>query len=94
MVIGLGQLRLSPQVFWEMVPLEFLCAQKGFFDYEQYKERQAWMRTISMINIHLPKGMKIDPNIALKEKKKPRIMTREEFEQLDKKWSTYVTRKP
>jgi hypothetical protein len=89
MAIGLGQLRLSPDDFWAMSPLEFLCTQKGFFDLEQQREKQHWYRTIALLNIQLPRKDKINPDMLFQNKKRSRPMTREEFEKLEKRWRKF-----
>jgi len=70
MEVGLGQLGLSPREFWDMTPLEFLCAQKGFFELYRVKEKSDWHRTIELINIQLPKKNRINPDEVLKDKPK------------------------
>lgn len=92
MEIGLGQLSLSPDEFWRITPYEFLCKQKGFFDLETTRNKQDWSRTLPLLNIQLRPQDKVTLESIFGEKKPNRIMSREEFENLDKKWSSYGNR--
>ena len=69
-----------------MTPREFALCSRGFFDHVSFLQEDAWKRTIAQINIHLPKGKKINPNKVDRKKKKPRLPTREETIALAKKW--------
>jgi uncharacterized protein YktB (UPF0637 family) len=88
MEIGLGQLGLSPDEFWGMTPLEFLHAQKGFFEMYKTREKQAWHRTIELININLPRGKRINADQVLRDKPKAKRMSvedrRKEVERVSK----------
>ena len=44
MQIGLGQLRFSPSVFYDLTFEEFLCAAQGMNRQEEMRERQEWER--------------------------------------------------
>jgi hypothetical protein len=70
MEIGLGQLRLSPDDFWRMTPLEFLHAQKGFFDMYKTDQKEHWRRTIELINIQLKPGKRINVDALFNERPK------------------------
>jgi len=77
---------LNPDVFWSMTAKEFAMRMEGSFDHEIYLQEESWKRTIAQINIHLPKGKKINPNKFSRKKNKPRLPTREETIALAKKW--------
>jgi hypothetical protein len=68
MEIGLGQLGLSPDEFWSMTPLEFLCAQSGFWELFKTREKENWQRTIQLINIQLPRKDRLTLDGLFKEK--------------------------
>ena len=78
MEIGLGQVRLSPDDFWGMTLYEFLCMQKGFYDWFKVSDRQDWHRTIELINIQLPKGKKINADAIFNERAKPKKVSMDE----------------
>ena len=42
MKIGLGVLKLDPDVFWRMSIREFTLARQGFFENEQSDSQQRW----------------------------------------------------
>ena len=85
MEIGIGQMGMSPDEFWEMTPIEFYTKQKGFFEHFTFCQEEEWKRTIAQINVHLPKNKKIKMPTR-KQGEKPRLPTREETIALDKKW--------
>jgi hypothetical protein len=82
--VGLGQLGLTPDVFWQMTPYEFLCAQKGYFELYKMREQSAWHRTIELINIQLPKGKRIDPKTLFVEKVKDTRTKEERMKEIEK----------
>lgn len=85
MKLGLGQLQLAPEVFWSMTPREFSMCAEGWFEHEIYLQEEDWKRTIAQINIHLPKGKKINMN-KISKKVKPRLMSKEELIDKISKW--------
>jgi hypothetical protein len=91
MEIGLGQMGMSPEEFDSITVAEFIAKQKGFFDLELRREKQHWYRTVALLNIQLQKKDRINPERLFEEKKKKpkRVMTREEFEKLNKRWSKF-----
>ena len=44
MQLGLGEMGLTPAVFWDMNPREFWNARSGFFELEQTRERRELVR--------------------------------------------------
>jgi len=69
-----------------MTAREFAMRMEGAFEHEMFLQEEAWKRTIAQINIHLPKGKKINPNKFSRKKKAVRLPTREETLALVKKW--------
>lgn len=80
---------MSPVDFDQITVSEFTSKQRGFFELEKQRERQSWHRTIALLNIQLPRDKKIDPDSIFREKKLPRIQTREEFSALTEKLKKY-----
>ena len=78
MEVGLGQMGMSVDEFWGITPNEFFYKQKGFFKFYEMKEKQAWRRTIELINIQLPKGKKINPDALLNKRPKAKPMSLDE----------------
>jgi len=70
-----------------MTAKELAMSADGFFNHQVFLQEEEWKRTIAQINIHLPKGKKINPNkISRRKGGKPRLPTREETIALVKKW--------
>lgn len=65
MQIGLGQLRFSPSVFYDMTFGEFCAAAQGMNLHEEMREKQEWERTrwlaALMLAPHSKKGQRIKP---------------------------------
>ena len=65
MQIGLGQLRFSPSVFYDMTFEEFCAAAQGMNLHEEIREKQEWERTrwlaALMLAPHSKKGQRIKP---------------------------------
>ena len=65
MQIGLGQLRFSPSVFYDMTFEEFCAAAQGMNKQIEMQERQEWERTrwaaALALAPHAKKGQKIKP---------------------------------
>ena len=61
--IGLGQLRFSPSVFYDMTFEEFCAAARGMNEQEEMRQRQEWERTrwaaALALAPHSKKGQKI-----------------------------------
>ena len=66
MQIGLGQLRFSPSVFYDMTFDEFLHAARGMNEQEEMRQRQEWERTRWAAAIalapHSKKGTNVKPS--------------------------------
>jgi len=66
MQIGLGQLRFSPSVFYDMTFEEFMWAAKGMNQLEEQRERQQWERArwsaVLALSPHAKKGQRIKPH--------------------------------
>ena len=65
MQIGLGQLRFSPSVFYDMTFQEFCAAAQGMHKMIDMQERNEWERTrwaaALALSPHAKKGQKIKP---------------------------------
>jgi len=65
MQIGLGQLRFSPSVFYDMTFEEFVYAAQGMHQWEEMQQRQEWERTrwaaTLALQPHSKKGTRIKP---------------------------------
>ena len=65
MQIGLGQLRFSPSVFYDMTFEEFCAAAVGMNDQEQQRQQMEWERTrwLAALSLapHSKKGQRIKP---------------------------------
>ena len=65
MQIGLGQLRFSPSVFYDMTFQEFCAAAQGMNQQIEMRERQEWERTrwaaALALAPHAKKGHKVKP---------------------------------
>lgn len=65
MQIGLGQLRFSPSVFYDMTFEEFLWAAQGMNRQEEMRQRQEWERArwsaTLALQPHSKKGHRIKP---------------------------------
>jgi len=65
MQIGLGQLRFSPSVFYDMTFDEFVMAAQGMHQWEEMQQRQEWERTrwsaTLALQPHSKKGSRIKP---------------------------------
>jgi len=66
MQIGLGQLRFSPSVFYDMTFQEFLWAAQGMNLQEEARQRQEWERArwsaALALAPHAKKGQKVKPH--------------------------------
>ena len=64
--VGLGQLRLSPSSFYDMLFSDFLLAAQGFYDLEEQRQRSNWERhrwtATILLSPHSKKGQKIKPH--------------------------------
>jgi len=65
MQIGLGQLRFSPSVFYDMTFEEFIAAAKGMNRQEELRQQMEWERTrwaaVLALSPHAKKGQRIKP---------------------------------
>jgi hypothetical protein len=65
MQIGLGQLRFSPSVFYDMTFEEFIAAARGMNEQEEMRQRQEWERArwsaAVALQPHTKKGSKLKP---------------------------------
>lgn len=65
MQVGLGQLRFSPAVFYDMLFEEFIAAWRGMNDREEMRQRQEWERTRWAATValapHGKQGQRIKP---------------------------------
>lgn len=63
--IGLGQLRFSPSVFYDMTFEEFVLAAQGMNKQEEMRQQQEWERTrwaaALALAPHSKKGQRIKP---------------------------------
>ena len=89
----MGECQILPHLFWEMTMSELDFVWYGY----RHKEEQEWVRarwqTTVLVNMQLPKGKKIKATELLEldcdkrnRKKKVRIMTNEELEEVLKKY--------
>ena len=89
----MGECQILPHLFWELTMSELDFVWYGY----RHKEEQEWVRsrwqTTILVNMQLPKGKKVKPNELLEldcdkrnRKKKVRIMTNEELEEVLKKY--------
>ena len=80
--IGLGRLRFSPSVFYDMTFLEFCAAAQGAAKQDEQNQQQEWERTrwlaTLMLQPHSKKGQSIKPRDLVifpweekRKKKKP-----------------------
>ena len=62
MQIGLGQLGLDVDDFWDSTPREFFNRFDGFMEFEKWRQREAWERmrsqTAALLNIHTKKRIR------------------------------------
>jgi len=65
MQIGLGQLRFSPSVFYDLTFEEFLYAAQGMNRQEEQRQQQEWERArwtaTLLLSPHAKKGQRIKP---------------------------------
>jgi hypothetical protein len=65
MSIGLGQMRMTPDEFWDCEPREFYFAMEGFFEHQMFLQRQEWERerwsTNLLWNIQVDPKNRISP---------------------------------
>ena len=89
----MGECQILHHLFWDMTMAELDFIWYGY----RHKEEQEWVRsrwqTTILVNMQLPKGKKIKPNELLEldcdkrnRKKKVRIMSKEELEEVLKKY--------
>jgi hypothetical protein len=61
--IAFGQMGMSVEDFYNMIPRHFFNKMDGFYELEQTKDRANWERTrwqtCYLLNIHLPRGKHI-----------------------------------
>lgn len=78
MQIGLGQLRFSPSVFYDMTLEEFIAAARGMNEQEEMRQRQEWERArwsaAVALQPHTKKGSSLKPTdlIIFPWEKKPK----------------------
>jgi len=99
MQIGLGRLRFSPSVFYDMTFIEFCAAAQGNAKHEEHMQQMEWERTrwlaTVMMQPHSKKGQSIKPRDLTifpwekKEKKKKR--SNKLLEHTLKAWSNGTT---
>lgn len=69
MQIGLGQLRFSPSVFYDMTFEEFCLAAQGMNEQEEMRQRQEWERArwsaAVALQPHTKKGSSLKPTDLL-----------------------------
>jgi len=88
--IGLGNMSMAADDFWEMTPREFSMKMKGYFDREMLKERQEWERcrwqTCIFVNTQVTKQINpkelIEFDWEKEERPKSEQMTIEELERI------------
>ena len=60
-----GQLGMSEDEFWDMIPASFFLKMQGFYDFQKFLQNSQWDRTRTLASIllqpHLKKGRRIDP---------------------------------
>lgn len=89
MEIGLGQMGMTNEDFWNSSPREFFNRQKGFYDLQTTREREAWrrMRMLACINLqpYVKKGDSLTPDKLLPfewERPEVKIMSADEMKGL------------
>ena len=70
MKIGLGQMGMSADDFWDLTPKEFYYKMEGFFDHQMFLQRQDWERirwsTTVLFNIQVDPKYRVEPQKLLK----------------------------
>lgn len=63
--MGLGQLRLDPTSFYDMLLEDFLLAAQGFYELEEIRQQAHWERhrwsACLTLSPHAKKGQRIKP---------------------------------
>ena len=92
---------MSSAEFWDSTAREFFIRLKSFFEFEQFRQQQEWIRTrwlaTVQINFKLPTNKKITPRELTtfeweKTEEEKAVMSPEISQELNDKWDEEMKR--
>lgn len=95
MKLGLGQMGMTTQDFWQCTPREFWNKLEGYYDRVQYEQQQEWVRqryfACLLLNVQIEKNHQLEPKDLIEfewekaEKKPIELPTPEDIERIQKR---------